>query len=262
VAILVLTSSGGAPGVTTLAVGLALVWPRPVLLADCDPGAHQAVLAGYLAGQSARGRGLLRVAEAHRDRRPLREVVVDQCLPLTGEDQQRRLFLPGFTRPGSAAHFSDVWEELAETFDRLGDVDLDVIVDAGRLPTPGGLPSALTDRSALTAVVLGSSLRSVMSARVHLPTLVDSTRAAETGRGRTGLVLVDGGHPYGAGEISKALGVAVLAQVPHDPAAAAHFSDGAPQPRRFASAPLVRALGAAASTLAAALQRSAELVRG
>lgn len=261
-AILVLTSCGGAPGVTTLAVGLALTWPRPVLLADCDPGAHQAVLAGYLCGQSPRGKGLLRVAEAHRDRRPLREVVIDQCLPLTAEDHQRRLFLPGFTRAGSAAHFSDVWEELAETFDRLGDVQLDVIVDAGRLPTTGGLPPALTDRSALTAVVLGSSLRSVMSARVHLPTLVQDAGPTSTGRSRTGLVLVEEGRPYRAGEIAKALGVPVLAQVPSDPAAAAHFSDGAPQTRKFASAPLVRALGAAASTLAGALQRSTELVRG
>ena len=27
----------GAPGVTTTAVALAAVWPRPVLLAECDP---------------------------------------------------------------------------------------------------------------------------------------------------------------------------------------------------------------------------------
>src|SRR5688572_10927998 len=77
-AILMLTSTGGSPGATTLAVGLALTWPRPILLADCDPGAHQAILAGYLAGRSAGGKGLLRVAEAHRDRRPLREVILDQ----------------------------------------------------------------------------------------------------------------------------------------------------------------------------------------
>ena len=78
-ALLILTSASGSPGVTTLGVGLALTWPRSVLLADCDPGAHQSVLAGYLAGRSAGGKGLLRVAEAHRDRRPLREVVLDQC---------------------------------------------------------------------------------------------------------------------------------------------------------------------------------------
>lgn len=258
-AVLVLTSANGAPGVTTLAVGLALSWPRPVLLADCDPGAHQAVLAGYLTGRSALGKGLLRVAEAHRDRRPLREVVIDQCLPLVDTDGDRRLFLPGFTKPSSAGHFSGVWEELADTFDRLSDVDVDVLVDLGRIG-PLGLPAALLERSALNLLVLRSDLRSVMSARVHLPALTEP-RSADAPSSRTGLVVVDPGHPYPASEISKALGPPVLAQVPDDPAAAAHFSDGAPQHRKFQTSPLLRGVRNAASTLADALQRSTELVR-
>jgi len=259
VAILSLTSCSGSPGVTTLAVGLALSWPRAVLLADCDPGAHQAVLAGYLTGRSASGKGLLRVAEGHRDRRPLREVVVDQCLPLTEGGGERRLFLPGFPKPTSAAHFGAVWDELADTFDRLSEVDVDVIVDLGRIG-PQGLPPALLERSALTAVVLGSSLRSVMSARLNLPALTYGQDAR--GRDRVGLVLVEEGQPYRSGEISKALGVPVVASVPHDPAAAAHFSDGAAQTRRFESAPLVRSLRSTASTFATTLQRSTDLVRG
>jgi hypothetical protein len=259
-AILILTSAGGSPGVTTLAVGLALTWPRPVLLADCDPGAHQAILAGYLSGQSSHGKGLLRVAEAHRDRRPLREVVIDQCLPLTGEDGDRRLFLPGFTKPGSAAHFGAVWEDLAETFDRLGDVDLDVIVDAGRVGS-AGLPAPLVERSALTALVLGSSLRAVMSARVHLPVITDNSRLASPARHQFGLVVVGEGRPYAAGEISKALGLPVVAEIASDLQAAAHLSDGAHRPRRFDSSPLVRSMRGAASSLAATLQRSTELVR-
>jgi hypothetical protein len=261
VAILVLTSCSGAPGVTTLAVGMALTWPRPVLLVDADPGAHQAVLAGYLTGRSASGKGLLRVAEAHRERRNLREAVVDQCLTLGSPDGDRRLFLPGFTRPGSAAHFAGVWEDLAETFDRLGDVDLDVLVDAGRLG-PLGLPPALIERSALTVVVLGSSLRSVMAARVQLPVLAETSRAGAAARGRTGLVVVDEGNPYRAAEIGKALGTEVLARLPRDAASAAHFSDGAPQQRKFATAPLVRAVRGAASTFASVLQQSSALVRG
>ena len=260
-AILILTSAGGSPGVTTLALGLALTWPRPVLLADCDPGAHQAVLAGYLRGQSSSGKGLLRVAEAHRDRRPLREVVIDQCLPLTGEDGERRLFLPGFTKPGSASHFGAVWEDLADTFDRLGDLDVDVIVDAGRIG-PTGLPIPLVERSALTALVLGSTLRAVMSARVHLPTVTDHSRLSSSARHQFGLIVVGEGRPYGRGEISRALGVSVIADVARDVHSAAHLSDGVARPRRFDSSPLVRSLRGAATTLAANLQRSTELVRG
>jgi hypothetical protein len=259
-AILILASAGGSPGVTTLAVGLALTWPRPVLLADCDPGAHQAILAGYLTGQSSHGKGLLRVAEAHRDRRPLREVVIDQCLPLTGEDGARRLFLPGFTKPGSAAHFGAVWEDLADTFDRLGDVDLDVIIDAGRLGH-AGLPAPLVERSALTALVLGSTLRAVMSARIHLPSLSDQSRSAATTGQQLGLIVVGPGRPYASGEIAKALGLPVIADIAADAQAAAHLSDGAPRPRRFDSLPLVRSIRGAATSLATTLQRSTELAR-
>lgn len=260
-AILTLTSAGGAPGVTTLSVGLALTWPRPVILADCDPGAHQAVLAGYLAGRvAASGKGLLRIAEAHRDRRPLREVVIDQTLPLAEDDLTRRLFLPGFTKPTSAAHFGAVWPELAEAFDRLSDVDFDVIVDAGRLGLLG-LPSALLERSAVTALVAGSSLRSVMSARVHLPTLRDQVRAGDDSRNPLGMIIVGEGQPYARGEIAKALDLPVLATLPIDAQTAAHLSDGAPRHRKFEGSPLIRSLAATSSQLAALLQRSTDLVR-
>lgn len=255
-----LTSTGGAPGVTTLAIGLALTWPRPVLLADCDPGAHQSILAGYLAGQASHGKGLLRVAEGHRDRRSLREVVIDQTIPLTGEEGERRLFLPGFTKSGSAAHFGAVWEDLAETFDRLSDVGVDVIIDGGRLG-PNGLPPQLLERSALTAVVLRSTLRSVMSAKVHLPALRDESRSGARERAQLGLVLIGEGQPYGQGEISKALGVPVAAAIADDATSASHLSDGTPRHRKFETAPLIRSVRGAATTLAGALQRTTELVR-
>ena len=259
-AILLLTSTGGSPGVTTLAVGLALTWPRPVLLADCDPGAHQSILAGYLAGTSAGGKGLLRVAEAHRDRRPLREVVIDQSMPLSDLEGTRRLFLPGFTSAGSAEHFGAVWPDLAETFDRLSDVDIDVIVDCGRVGQPG-LPAALVERSAMTAVVLNSSLRSVMSARIHLPTLRDHGRLGTDARSQLGLIVVGERQPYGSREIAKALDTAIIGAVADDRQSAAHLSDGRPRHRRFDSAPLMRSLIDIGGRLATDLQRSTELVR-
>ena len=36
-AVIALTSASGSPGVTTTALGLALLWPRPVLLVEADP---------------------------------------------------------------------------------------------------------------------------------------------------------------------------------------------------------------------------------
>lgn len=258
-AILVLTSTAGSPGVTTLAVGLALAWPRSVLLADCDPGAHQAVLAGFLAGQSAHGKGLLRVAEAHRDRRPLAEVVIDQTIPLADDAEHRRLFLPGFTRAGSSGLFAGVWAGLADALERLNDVGIDVIVDAGRI-APQGLPQPLVDASTLIGVALRSNLRSVMSARVHLPTLLDQGRFT-TDDQSLGLIMVGSGEPYGSAEISRALGVTVLATIASDPEPARHLSDGRTRPRKFDSSALARSLHSTATSLSARLQHSTDRIR-
>ena len=258
-AVVILTSTSGSPGVTTLGVGLALTWPRSVILADCDPGAHQAVLAGFLAGRSAGGKGLLRVAEAQRDRRPLVEVILDQCDLLAEDTGHRRLFLPGFTRPGSASHFGGVWGDLAEAFDRLSDTGYDVIIDAGRLAGQG-LPAPLVERAPLTCLVLRSSLRAVMSARVHLPTVRDHARLADPA-GPLGLILIGESDPYSSTEVGKALAVPVLGGVADDPQAAAHLSDGRPRPRRFDTSPLIKSLHSLATTLAGQLDRSADLVR-
>lgn len=257
-AILVLTSTCASPGVTTLAVGLALSWPRSVLLADCDPGAHQSVLAGYLAGQSASGKGLLRVAEAHRDGRPLRDVVIDQTIPLTAEPGPSRLLLPGFTKPGSASLFTAAWLDLVEAFDRLDDADMDVIVDAGRVG-PSGLPPALAEYSRLTCLVLRSNLRSVMSARVHATNLKDQTQLPTTGS-TVGLIVIGEGDPYRRHEIGKALKMPVLATVPHDQMSARHLSEGGSRPRKFDSSPLARSLNTTATTLRDHLQRTADRI--
>ena len=259
-AILLLTSTSGAPGVTTLGVGLALCWPRSVLLVDADPGAHQAVLAGYLAGTSADGKGLLRVAEAHRDRRGLSEVVIDQAVPLTVDDGASRLFLPGFFRPSSAGLFAGVWSDFADVLAGLDSQGFDVVVDAGRLGH-SGLPTALVERADLTALVLRSDLRSIVSARVHLLALREHPRLQPSARG-LGLVLVGPGQPYSAREIGKSLGVPVIAEIAEDPATARHLSDGAPRSRKFDNSPLARSLHSTASQLAARFERSAALVRG
>jgi hypothetical protein len=152
-----------------------------------------------------------------------------------------------------------VWEDLAEAFDRLGEVDVDVIIDCGRL-VPQGLPAALLERSALTLVIVTSTLRSIMSARVNLPTLRDHPRLTSTDRGHLGLIVIGDGLPYGPGEIAKALDLPVISSIAYDPKAAAHLSDGHPRHRRFDSSPLIRSIRDATSQLSNTLQRSADLV--
>ena len=48
-------SVSGSLGVTTLSVGLALTWPRPVVLVEADPSGGSAILAGYCTGVARPG---------------------------------------------------------------------------------------------------------------------------------------------------------------------------------------------------------------
>lgn len=268
-AIIALASASGSPGVTTTAVGLTLTWRRAALLVDADPGAHQAVLAGYLGGQVATGKGLQRVAEAHRDRRPLLEVVSDETVPLTAADHAQdgkdgtspatvrngpgRRLLPGFARPANAGLFGPVWADLADAFVRLETAGIDVIVDAGRIERQG-LPQPLVDRADLVMLVTQSNLRSLAAARTYSAMLREQSRmtGAET---NLGVLVIGEGMPYGSREIGRLLELPVVSVLPHDPATATAFSDGAPRPRRFDRSQLVRGLHHAVDDLTANVRR-------
>ena len=60
-ALYALVSAGGSPGVTTTALALALSWPSPVVVAECDPSGGD-VLAGLFAGHLEARSGLLALA--------------------------------------------------------------------------------------------------------------------------------------------------------------------------------------------------------
>src|SRR5436305_13588648 len=61
----VVTSGKAAPGVTTSTWALALSWPRPLLVADCDPAGGD-MAPGLLAGRVGLDRGLLSWSTAAR----------------------------------------------------------------------------------------------------------------------------------------------------------------------------------------------------
>lgn len=259
-ALLVLTSASGSPGVTTLALGLALTWPRPVVLVDADPGAYQAVLAGFLGGQVRTDKGLQRVAEAHRDRRPLREVISDQTIDLSDDTTTSRRLLPGFVKPANAALFAPVWGDLADALTRFDLTGIDVIVDAGRL-APQGLPQPLVDRADICALVTRSSLRALAGARAGGASLVEQARLSG-GDDHLGTIVVGEDQPYGRREIAKLLALPVVTGVPDDPSSAAAVVEGGRRPRRFDSAPFPRSLPHVIADLQAQVQRRRERLAG
>lgn len=249
--IVVLTSAGNAPGVTTTALGLALAWPRPVLLVDADRTPTQAVLAGYLRGEHPGQRGFGRLLQAARERRPMAEVLDDETIelpPLLETDSPAR-FLPGFPHPGVVGLFGSAWPELMAA---LAGWPGDVLIDAGRVGAEG-LPLPLVQRADLVLMVTGTSLVALAGLRLYLG-------AVREAAGETALLLVGSGRPYGRAEVQGQFAITIAAEVPHAPAQAAVLSDGSPRPRRFADSAYVRGLRQAAGSIAGRLEASRELI--
>ncbi|MBB1510421.1 hypothetical protein [Tessaracoccus sp. MC1756] len=262
-AVILLTSATGAPGVTTASLGLALTWPRHVLLADCDREPGQSVQAGYLRGMDHGGRGLMSLAHLNREGSPLAPELWRQTLPLVdGGDVQRR-FLPGFTSPGASRLFEHVWPVLGEALESLDGQGVDVLIDAGRLST-GGLPLGLLSAADVVLLTLRSSLRSLAGARIHLPTLNDQV-AALPQQPAVGLAVVGAGRPYSTSEIAAQFAVPVWAEVPWEPKSADVLSDGEREPRRFFEGSFMGRLRADAKAVSDRLSRArqaATLVSG
>jgi hypothetical protein len=127
VALIALAADKGAPGVTTAAVALGAVWPRPVLVAECDQAGGDLVyrLPGE-GGMLNPARGLLSLAATAR--RGLRPEQI-------GEHSQRLVggldVLVGLTNAEQAHGLTWLWGPLGRAFAAAAPVD--VLADCGRL---------------------------------------------------------------------------------------------------------------------------------
>lgn len=127
-ALIVLAADKGAPGVTTAATALGAVWPRPVLLAECDPSGGDLVyrLPGEDGGVLNPGRGLLSLGAVAR--RGLRaELIFEHTQRLIGGLD----VLAGLTSAEQAAGLTWLWGPLGRTLATLPGAD--VLADCGRL---------------------------------------------------------------------------------------------------------------------------------
>lgn len=255
-AVLALTSAKGAPGVSTTALAMTLLWPRAALLAECDP-AGSSVLAGYLRGTVDHTRGLLGLALAQRHD-DLERALWSQTVLLTsagnGAGQSgpavpgQRWLLPGLSDAAQAPSTAPLWGPLGSLLSSLERAGTDVLVDAGRLGAAHA-PTPLLRQANLVLLVMGTSLPAVAAARSRLAVLREQLAVSATDGGASGLalLLVGQGRPYTAREITGALGVPVLACLPWDPASAEVLSAGAAPSRRFDNSALVRSTRAAIS---------------
>lgn len=235
-AVIVVASATGSPGVTTSSLLLALSWPREVLLVDADRTPSQAIESGHLRDRTPSSRGLIALASTSRS--DLTRTVWEQSIPLSQAQSPARRFLPGFTHPGAADLFVPAWHDFAVTLADLESAGVDVVVDAGRVGA--GLPVPLLRQADSVMVATRTSLRALAALRLTLPMVVEQVTESAP-QAECGVLVIGPGRPYGEDEVASHFGVPVLGSLPHDPAAAAHLLDGEGSARHHARSPLARA---------------------
>jgi hypothetical protein len=255
-ALFVLMSARGAPGVTTTALALALLWPRPTVLLEADVSGSSSVAAGYLRGTLRPQRGLINLAVAHRSGTLGPDSIREQAVALT--DDESRWLVPALANADQVGSMTgELWDRVGATLTAVSRAGTDVIVDAGRAGAVNG-PEPLLRYADLVLLVVRTSLDAVVSARARVGQLRGAAADSVPGVDALGLLLVGDGRPHRAGDVSKAVGLPVIATVSYDEANAQVLSHGAPRSRRFDTSPLVRSIRSAADEIqrAAAARRA------
>lgn len=248
-----LVSPGGSPGVTTTALALALTWPRPVVVAECDP-AGGAILAGLFAGHLSAPPGLLGVAlETARGAGAVAADLSGHLAPL--DDSGDKMFLAGINDPRQAPGLAPSWPVIAMA---LASQRADVIADCGRLDAGHGQPANVLAQATAVVMVMRPSLRQIAAARPR----IDLALSLIGGNGRIGVLLIgEGGrasdHRHAAGDVAKALGAPVVGTLPEDERTAAVLSDGVGRRHGLSGRPLMRAARTVGITISRAAARPA-----
>lgn len=238
-AVIALTSARGAPGTTTTALGLALTWPRPVVLVEADMAGSSSILAGYMRGTMRHDRGVVDLAVALRNNQ-LHEALSRTMFRLSDRAQ----FIPGVSAPTQAATLGELWGPLAAALAGLEQAGTDVIVDAGRLGA-GGFPTPLLRTADAVLLTTRTNLPAIAATRARCDALREDLATRGSGEDALQLLVIGEGQPYSSREVVAAVGVPVLASIAWDQVNADVLSLGAPRPRRFDTSSLIGSLTAA-----------------
>ncbi|MEY9862409.1 hypothetical protein ABH935_008054 [Catenulispora sp. GAS73] len=217
-AMICLVSAKNSPGVTTTAVALAEAWPRPVLLAECDPR-YGDIVAGYQQGGGDVAKGLLGLAAIHQHT-DIRQEVFRYVQPLSPSSPAR--FLAGVQVPAQAAAVSVLWEPLSRVLPALvvKRRTVDVLVDCGPLHAAHA-PLPLIQHADLVLMVTGDHLEQIRAAHDAVGTITERLAAARPHADPrwclAGVVIPPGARRHNEREaIEQALDIDVIAEVRHD----------------------------------------------
>lgn len=174
-ALIAVAADKGAPGVTTSALALASIWPRPVLLAECDPAGGDLAFRFPAAGggQLDPSRGLLSLAVAGR-RDYQQQLVWSHAQKIYGGLD----VLAGVTSAEQGAGLGALWRPLGAMLASLPGAD--VIADCGRLG-PDGPPYDLLAEASSVLLVTRPELAEVIRLRDRVAAVIGA--AGRRGRG-------------------------------------------------------------------------------
>lgn len=242
-ALIVLASAHGSPGVLTTTLGLGLAWPRACMLVDADTTAAAGWFAGYFRGAMPQVPGLVGLA-THPTPEQIDRDLLGASLAIEGTEAR---VLPGIHHRHQVRAVAPLWAPLARSLRKLDDTGQDVLVDAGRLGSIED-PRPLIEAADLVLLVV----------RAHLPALVGAREwAAELGslarpdpaHPRVGLMVIGPGKPYRTSVVESTLKLPTIATLPLDAGAATVLFEGSAPGQDWDRSGLVRGLLSAAPAL-------------
>ncbi|WP_144662890.1 hypothetical protein [Paenarthrobacter nicotinovorans] len=244
-ALISLASSSDAPGVTTTALGLGHIWPRPVVVVEADSGRATSFLPGYFRGERPHGAGILELAARLKEGPVTDEDLFSQVISIGSN----KWVLPGFHSPVAAISATSAWPALAELFRGLESAGIDVIADLGRLAVNDARRPLFT-RSDAALLMAVADLPSLYALRMRLDDF-HSQFEQDSSPAALGLILrARKGRPgYSDRDVRSAIALPHLGTIPHDGDMASVYSAGEDGGRKLSKSAFQRTLVSLANTI-------------
>lgn len=218
-----LTSFSGSPGVSTLVAALGFNSPRPTLIVEGDVTGGSPLTFMIWNGDKDYDRGLLDLAAS--DPTDYSRALWDNATLLPNSEDRWLLATIGY--PSQAGSLTTVWRPLSAALHKISrDTGMDVLIDVGRLGTPGGAWDLFV-RADVPIIVTDTTVAALKTTQIGIDELLP-TLAQSGSPDRLTVIPVLGQtpkgadtHPYGMREVRAALTpVTVLPAIPRNERAA------------------------------------------